>query len=315
MKAILFVTLTYMASWTFVGLYLAFGGTWTMPRAMIVSVIYMFVPMAMAVAVQKGLYRAPLKGPLRINFRLNRWFAVAWLLPVAIALATIGVSLLIPGLSFTTGIDAVLERLAHALTPEQIDTMRRQAESLPIHPFWLALGQGLIAGVTVNAVAGFGEELGWRGLLQRELEFLGFWKSSAVIGVIWGVWHAPLILQGHNYPEHPQAGVFMMIAFTVLLSPLMTYVTIKANSVIAAAVFHGSLNATVGLPLIVVRGGNDLTVGVTGLAGFLTLALANLGLFVFSRRMAEPGGSGNGLPHRGVSCGPQGASQRLGSDK
>jgi hypothetical protein len=44
--------------------------------------------------------------------------------------------------------------------------------------FWLALGQGLIAGATINAVAGFGEELGWRGFLYRELSFLGFWKSS-----------------------------------------------------------------------------------------------------------------------------------------
>lgn len=287
MKAIIFVALTFAISWLFVGLYLAVGGSWTMPGAMIVSVVYMFVPMVSAVVVQRVLYKARLKEPLRIHFRLNRWFIVAWLLPATISLATIGVSLLIPGLSFTTGIDAILERLEHALTPEQIEKMRQQAESLPVHPFWLSLAQGLIAGATINAVAGFGEELGWRGLLQRELQFLGFWRSSAMVGTIWGVWHAPLIVQGHNYPQHPWAGVFMMIAFTVLLSPLMTHVTIKANSVIAAAIFHGTLNATVGLPLIVVQGGSDLTVGVTGLAGFITLALANLGLFLFRRDVAK----------------------------
>lgn len=286
MKVTIFVAFTYLASWLLVGLYFALGGTWTMPGSLILSVVYMFVPMTVAMVVQKGLYKAPLKGPLRINFRPNRWFVVAWLLPPAIALATIGVSVLLPGVSFTTGIDAMLERFQNVLTPEQVEQMKQQAESLPIHPFWLALLQGLIAGITINAVAAFGEELGWRGLLQRELAHLGFWRSSALVGVIWGIWHAPIILQGHNYPQHPWAGVLMMTVFTVLLSPLMAYVTDKANSVIAAAVFHGTLNATAGLALIVVRGGSDLTVGMTGLAGFLALSLANLGLFLFMPRAA-----------------------------
>lgn len=99
----------------------------------------------------------------------------------------------------------------------------------------------------------------------------------------WGFWHAPLILQGHNYPQHPWAGVFMMTAMTVLLSPLMGYVTLKANSVIAAAIFHGTFNATFGLAILVVKGGNDRTVGVTGLAGLITLLVANVVLLLFIR--------------------------------
>jgi membrane protease YdiL (CAAX protease family) len=154
---------------------------------------------------------------------------------------------------------------------------------MPIHPFWISLGVGLIAGISVNAVAAFGEELGWRGLLLRELEPLGFWRSSALIGLIWGFWHAPLILHRHNYPEHPGAGVFLMTAMTVLLSPLMSYLTIRANSVLAPAIFHGTFNATAGLAIMVIRGGNDLTTGVTGLAGLTVLAVMNLGLFAFDR--------------------------------
>ena len=123
---------------------------------------------------------------------------------------------------------------------------------------------------------------------MRSYAPLGFWRSSAVIGVVWGFWHAPLILQGHNYPQHPWIGVFMMCVFTVLLSPLMGYVTIRANSVIAAAIFHGTLNATAGIGMLVLKGGNDLTVGVTGLAGFITLLLANLVLFLLKRRAATP---------------------------
>jgi len=136
-------------------------------------------------------------------------------------------------------------------------------------------------------VAGFGEELGWRGFLQRELGYLGFWKSSALIGLIWGAWHAPIILQGHNYPQHPVAGVFMMIIFTLLLSPIFSYVRLKSGSVLAAAVIHGSLNGTVGLSVMVIKGGNDLTVGVTGLAGFIVLFIVNAGIFIYDRYPAK----------------------------
>ena len=76
----------------------------------------------------------------------------------------------------------------------------------------------------------------------------------------------------------------MMVGWCVLLAPLFSYVRLKARSVIAAAVMHGSLNATVGLSVILVKGGSDLTVGLTGLAGFLVLGLANAGLFLLVRR-------------------------------
>jgi hypothetical protein len=76
----------------------------------------------------------------------------------------------------------------------------------------------------------------------------------------------------------------MMTGMTVLLSPLLVYVTLRANSVLAAAIFHGTFNATAGLALVVVTGGSDLIVGVTGLAGFIVLLLADIGLFVFCRR-------------------------------
>lgn len=62
---------------------------------------------------------------------------------------------------------------------------------------------------------------------------------------------------------------------------------LKAKSVIAAAIIHGSLNATYGLSIMVIKGGNDLTVGVTGLAGFIVLAFVNIGLFVYDRTLAK----------------------------
>jgi membrane protease YdiL (CAAX protease family) len=183
--------------------------------------------------------------------------------------------------------EGLRERLATVVPAEQLQQMQNNPSVFNSHPILMGLLLGLVAGVTINAVAGFGEELGWRGFLQRELGFLGFWKSSAVIGVIWGVWHAPLILRGHNYPQHPVIGVFMMTVLCVLLAPIFSYVRLRANSVIAAAIIHGSLNATAGISVVTVRGGNDLTVGIPGLAGFVVLAVVNLGIFIYDRFFAK----------------------------
>lgn len=286
-KAALFIALTFFLNYLLVILYLALGGKWLMPGSLIVATSYMFIPMLVAIAVQKLIYKEPLREPLGISFKLNRWFLVAWLLPPVIAFATLGVNLLFPGVEYSPQMEGFYERLQAAYTREQVEQMKSQATALPIHPLWLGLLQGLIAGPTISAIFGFGEELGWRGLLQRELGYLGFWRSSAVIGLIWGVWHAPLILQGHNYPQHPVLGVLMMTIFTLLLSPIFSYVKLKAKSVIAAAIIHGSLNATLGLSIIVVKGGDDLTVGGTGLAGFIVLAIVNIGIFVYDRVWAK----------------------------
>jgi membrane protease YdiL (CAAX protease family) len=281
----LFIGLTYFFSWAIVIIFLALGGSWNSSYTLIILIAFMFVPSIIAIILQKMVCKEPLKKPLGISFKPNRYFLVAWLLPPVIALATLGISLLFPGIEYTPGMEGMIERFRSTLTTAQLEELQRQIMESPIHPFWIALLQGLVAGPTINAIAGFGEELGWRGFLQKELSKLHFWKSSMMIGVIWGIWHAPIILQGHNYPQHPLVGVIMMILFTLLLSPIFSYVRIKAKSVIAAAIIHGSLNATVGLAIMPIRGGNDLTVGVTGLSGFIVLIIINLIIYNRAREI------------------------------
>jgi membrane protease YdiL (CAAX protease family) len=185
--------------------------------------------------------------------------------------------------------EGLLERYKSIITAEQLQQMQNLPSVFRSHPILVGLLLGLIAGITINAVAGFGEELGWRGFMQKELGFLGFWKSSVVIGIIWGIWHAPIILMGHNYPHHPVAGAFMMVVLCVLLAPIFGYVRFKAKSVIASAIIHGSFNGTYGLAIVVAKGGSDLTLGVTGLAGFVVLAVVDIGIFIYERFLAiEP---------------------------
>ena len=67
-----------------------------------------------------------------------------------------------------------------------------------------------VAAPLINTLLALGEELGWRGLLLPELLPLGQRRAILLSGVIWGFWHAPVILQGHNYPSQPVLGVFLM---------------------------------------------------------------------------------------------------------
>ena len=144
----------------------------------------------------KVLYHEPVMEPLKVSFKLNKWFAVAWFLPVLLALAAILVEILFPGVSYSSDMAGMMERYRDIMTADQLAEMEKSIQQMPVHPLFLTIVTGMMAGITVNALAAFGEELGWRGFLLREFKALGFTRASLFIGIIWGVWHTPLILQG-----------------------------------------------------------------------------------------------------------------------
>jgi membrane protease YdiL (CAAX protease family) len=285
-KALYFVVLTFFFSYFLAGTYYLLGGRIERSGFLYMAIFYMFIPMIIVIILQKFVYKDSLK-VMGLNFKLNRWWLVAWLLPLFLSLLTFGISLIMPGVHFSPGMEGFIARLSGSLTPEQLEMLKIQIASAPYLIFVSAIIQGLIYGPTINAVAAFGEEYGWRGFLQKQYSYLSFWKMSLIIGIIWGLWHAPIIIQGYNYPQNPVLGVFMMIGFTVLLTPLISYIRIRSESVIAAAIMHGCINATAGLSLLFTMGGSDLTIGLMGLAGFIAMAIVNLVLLVYDRKFSN----------------------------
>lgn len=284
----LFLILTFTISFLLAGIYkLTGGGSQDRTGFMILGIIYMFIPTIAVLIVKKLIHREKIASKLMISFKINKWFFVAWLIIPVLAFLTFGISLLFPDVIYSPDMSGMFSRFESMMTPEQAEQMRASVESLPLHPVWITLMQGLIAGITVNAIAGFGEELGWRGFLLKQFKDMNFMKASILIGFIWGIWHAPMILMGHNYPDHPVAGVFMMTILCILLSVIFLYITIKSKSVIAAAILHGTMNATNGISIMLIDGGNDLTVGMPGLAGFIALILAIAVLFVYDRYISK----------------------------
>jgi membrane protease YdiL (CAAX protease family) len=101
---------------------------------------------------------------------------------------------------------------------------------------------GLLLGPILGLTITFGEEYGWRGYLQTELIRLGRIKGVFLVGVIWGVWHAPVILMGYNYPDQPVLGVLLMTVFCIFLAFYLAYAMFKSQGFWTAVYLHGLNN-------------------------------------------------------------------------
>jgi CAAX protease family protein len=216
------------------------------------------------------------------------WLAVAWLLPISLALATLGLGLLSPRASLSPTIERSTwlwgqpgdhsgEEQWELGTPEGM-AMVRPAQGValekllrvgPPPPVGIGgnleprpvvmtvhvsirdqVGRSLWLGPTLGALMALGEEIGWKGYLLGELLPLGFWRSSFLIGVVWGLWHAPGIFLGSRvgFFADPIANLLAQVAIAVLLSPLLSWIRIRSGTVLAAAVLHGGVNAASWLP-------------------------------------------------------------------
>jgi hypothetical protein len=74
-KVVLFIVLTFFCNWLMAFLFFALGGQTFTPAWFIMAVIYMFIPMTIAIVVQWFIYESPLKAgrsPAPDQTRLRR---------------------------------------------------------------------------------------------------------------------------------------------------------------------------------------------------------------------------------------------------
>jgi uncharacterized protein len=128
----------------------------------------------------------------------------------------------------------------------------------------------IIIGPFLGLIITFGEEYGWRGYLQSELVHLGRIRGVGLLGIIWGIWHWPILLMGYNYPGQPVLGPLLMTGYTVVLSYFLAYAVFKSKGVWTAAYLHALSNQTLAvlmtgvvMPVSVVM---SFGIGVPGLA-------------------------------------------------
>lgn len=106
----------------------------------------------------------------------------------------------------------------------------------------------LIPASLFNAIAAAGEEIGWRGWLLPRLLPLGTGPAIVISGVVWGAWHAPLVLLGYNYPGAPAwLAMLCMMVMCILLGGLLAWLRLRSGSIWPGAIGHGAVNASGGL--------------------------------------------------------------------
>lgn len=127
-----------------------------------------------------------------------------------------------------------------------------------------------------------GEEIGWRGFaLPRLQDRYGPWGASAILGLVWAVWHFPLFFM----TSMPQYGTPFLsyMPYLVALSVIMTVLAMATRgSVIIATLFHGSVN-TIG---IVNDGSNAIQRGWSNAISYGIVALMMVALTWRIRRAA-----------------------------
>lgn len=282
-----FLIITFVISYSMAFAFYIVGLKFSDTAKLVLGVAYMFVPMAVVFYLNRGQkIRTTLKA---LNFfnGLNWWYLVVLVTPILVAFLALEIGAFMPDVVVTSDMSGMVARYTDLLTAEQLDEMKTQIAELPKSLLLLSAVQAVLLGATINAVAAFGEELGWRGYLLRSFRNLSFAKASIYIGVIWGIWHAPLILMGHNYPSYPVVGVAMMVVFCLVSTPIFNYLMIKSKSILAMAMLHGVVNASYGITILTLSGGNELTVGLTGLAGIIALCLVVLAIYIYDRFVSK----------------------------
>jgi uncharacterized protein len=152
---------------------------------------------------------------------------------------------------------------------------------------WLFVVVQLVAGVLIspiaNSLATFGEEFGWRGYLLPKLMPLGGRKAMLLIGLIWGVWHWPVIFMGYEYgfkyPGYPWIGPLVFIWFTLSLGIFQGWLTLRSKSIWPAVIGHAAVNGIAAAAVLVTTGQPNpllgpLPVGIIGSLGFALMAIA-----------------------------------------
>lgn len=262
------------------------AGSADMGKALVAQMLMagvMFIPATGALITRLVTKEKFSKENLMLSLKLKknlRYYALAWFgVVLLIILGAILYFLIFPG-QYDPGMGylrALLEAQAGSVgmtvTLEQVRlTMVMQ------------MSMGILLSPFLNLIPCFGEEWGWRGyLLPKMLNRFRVVPAILICGVIWGLWHAPLIVLGHNYGlgyrGFPAAGILAMCIFCIVIGTILSYVTMKAGSCVPAIIGHGTLNgfAAAGIGFTSLQNPYNVFLGPapTGLiggAGFIVVA-------------------------------------------
>lgn len=169
------------------------------------------------------------------------------------------------------------------------EQLQKTGTSTLLSPVLIIIIQTLFALVIsgpINAIATFGEEFGWRGFLLPQLLPLGKRKALVISSIIWGIWHWPMILMGHNYGQnywgYPWLGLISTIWFTLSVGVYIGWLSLEGKSIWPAVLAHGSLNGLASIGALFLKGAPPLLLGPSpaGIIGCLPFTLLSVWILI-----------------------------------
>lgn len=166
-----------------------------------------------------------------------RYLLIAYLVPLAYCLVVYGITW--------------LSGLGGVPNPEFMAVLNVGLGSSALSPLMQILAYGVslaTIGVLTGLLSGAGEEIGWRGVFVPELaRVTSFTKTTLISGVVWTVWHLPLILfSDYNLPGIPTWYAVLMFTLMVLgINTLFSWLRLKSGSLWTAVLLHASHNVFV----------------------------------------------------------------------
>jgi membrane protease YdiL (CAAX protease family) len=165
---------------------------------------------------------------------------------------------------------------------------------------------GLVSAATWITIYGFiftaGEEIGWRGYMLTRLVDAGVPRPVLVSGLIWALWHLPLILSGiYAAGPYPALSAVLFVVSITSTSFVYARMRLETGSIWPVIFFHSAWNAIIQGPFDgATKGANAaLWTGESGILPVIVLVVVSVivsrGTWTYIR----------GLPGRGVPLSQQ----------
>lgn len=291
-RVIVFIVITFALTWLY-SIFLiypiasgeALNGIPSMTTQLTVAAAMFFPAIGVLltrIVTREGFKNAWLKPHIKGNIKT---YLLAWFGPSFLTLAGCAIYfLLVPG-AFDPDCGYMRQTMEAAGMPYE-------AQAVPMNLLMLIQTlQAIFLAPILNFVTCFGEEWGWRGyLLPKMKNLLPTVPMLLVTGIIWGLWHAPLTIIGHNYGlgywGFPFTGIAMMCLFCIVMGIFLSYVTLKTKSCIPAILAHGAINGIAAIGIYFTYDGGNPFVGPapTGIIGMIPFVLVAIPMAVYLKR-------------------------------
>ena len=155
----------------------------------------------------------------------------------------------------------------------------------------LSFNLELIVAFFIILITAFGEEVGWRGFMYPIVQRIMGWKKAIIVtGIIWALWHLPLMISGIYLPGTSMIyGISFFIIEIIALTVILSWIRIISNSVWPAALFHGVHNFLdqAILQELTTNEKSAYFVGETGIITIVITILIAVLILAFGRKIFE----------------------------